>query len=250
LVHLSEDVRGRRINRLRRLIEGDALRHRLRLKAVQPVEEIHKHFQSLLLGDRRLLVQIRQFFPLTWTPLELEILLLECDGVVEEEIRSISEFIWDGIPREVPMEGAQDIGEHKGSVAGKRFREERGQSGQCIANGDARGGAIGEDENRGNGVDMVLDLSRNTPLVQLVLLNPACVGQPRRVEDTNLGKRLFLLTENTSAYHYSVFARKFIKVGRISLTLVIRTTSLVGVVENFEVVVINAIASKGVSDEL
>jgi hypothetical protein len=85
--------------------------------------------------------------------------------------------------------------------------------------------------------------------MELVLLDTACVGQPRRVEDTNLGKRLFLLTKNTGAYHYSVFARKLIKAGRISLTLVIRTTLLVGVVENFEVVVINVIAGKGVGDE-
>jgi hypothetical protein len=96
---------------------------------------------------------------------------------------------------------------------------------------------------------MILDLSRNTPLVELVLLKPAGVSQPRSVEDTNLGERLFILTKQTSAYHYAVFAPELINAGRVGLTLIIRTTLLVGVVENFEVVVINVFPDKGIGDK-
>jgi len=55
---------------------------------------------------------------------ELEVLLLERDGVIEEEMRSPSETVREGIRREVPVEGAQDIGEHEGNVMGQGFRKE------------------------------------------------------------------------------------------------------------------------------
>ena len=47
------------------------------------------------------------------------------------------------------MEGAQDIGEHEGNVAGQGFSEDGGQNGECIvgADGDAWDGAIDEDKN-------------------------------------------------------------------------------------------------------
>jgi len=54
------------------------------------------------------------------------ILLLEGDGIVEKEVGSAFENIRDGILGEVPMEGAQYIGEHEGDVAGQRFREQIG----------------------------------------------------------------------------------------------------------------------------
>ena len=46
------------------------------------------------------------------------------------------------------------------------FWEHGGQRGECIvgANNDARDGAIGDDKNRSDGVDMLLDLYRNAPL--------------------------------------------------------------------------------------
>ncbi len=117
-------------------------------------------------------------------------------------MRSIFETIWDSIASKVPMQGTRNIGEHEGGVAGQGFREYCGQSGECIvsANSDARDGAIGEDENGSDGVDMLLDLSRNTPLVELVLLKPAGISQPRSVENANLGERLFLLPKHSSTY--------------------------------------------------
>jgi len=74
-------------------------------------------------------------------------LLLERGRIVEEEPGSVFENIWDSIPGEVPMEGAQDIGEHEGNVTGNGFGEDGGQGGECIVctDSDAREGAIGED---------------------------------------------------------------------------------------------------------
>ena len=87
------------------------------------------------------------------------------------------------------------MGENEGNVVGE-VGEDGGQSGESIADGDrgAWEGAVGEHEYRSDGVDVFLDLCRNTLLVKLVLLKTASVGQPRRVEDANLGKRLGILT--------------------------------------------------------
>jgi len=76
------------------------------------------------------------------------------------------------------MERAQDVGEHEGNVVGQSVGEDGGQSGECIlgANSDARNSAIGKDKNCSDGLDMLLDFSCNTPLVELVLLNTASVG--------------------------------------------------------------------------
>ncbi len=54
----------------------------------------------------------------------------------------------------------------------------------------ARDGPIDKDENGSNGIDVLLDLSRNILLVKGVLLRTASVDETRRVEDSNLGKRL------------------------------------------------------------
>ena len=88
------------------------------------------------------------------------------------------------------MEGARDIGEQESDVAGQGFGEDGGQGGECIvgANSEARDGAISEDENSSDGVDVVFDLSGNAPLVEPVLLNTPCVGQARCVEDADLGR--------------------------------------------------------------
>ena len=44
------------------------------------------------------------------------------------------------------------------------------------------------------------------------------------------------------AYHYAVFAPELINVSGVGLTLIIRTTLLVAVVEDFEIVVIDVLA--------
>ena len=57
---------------------------------------------------------------------ELEVLLMECDGVVEEKLRSVLEHIWDSIPGKVPMEGGQDIGEYECDITSQGFGEDSG----------------------------------------------------------------------------------------------------------------------------
>ena len=86
------------------------------------------------------------------------------------------------------MEGAQDISEHETNVAGQVVGDDGGESGKCIvgADGPAGNGAIDEDKNFGDVIGMLLDLSRDTLLVELVLLNTTGVGQSRCVEDADL----------------------------------------------------------------
>ena len=95
-----------------------------------------------------------------------------------------------------------------------------------------RDGAIGKDENGGGGIDMALDLSCNTLPLECVLLKIAGVGEPRCVENANLGKNIGLYTtfEVLGTHHYAVLARKFVKAGRFGPALIVKTTSLVGVV--------------------
>jgi len=54
---------------------------------------------------------------------------------------------------------------------------------------------------------------------------------------------------NHRTHHYAILARKLVKAGRVSLALVVRTTLLVGMVEDIEVVVVNVIAGKDIGDE-
>ena len=61
-----------------------------------------------------------------WFISEPKILLLESDGIIEEELWSASENIGDGTLGEVPMERARYIGEHEGGVAGQGFWEQVG----------------------------------------------------------------------------------------------------------------------------
>ena len=91
----------------------------------------------------------------------------------------------------VHCEGIRDIGEHEGHVGGQRFGEEGRQSSECIVNAgsEARDGSIGNDENGGDGVDVLLELSRNISSVLLVLLMATSVGQSWCVNDTSLGKK-------------------------------------------------------------
>ena len=98
---------------------------------------------------------------------------------------------------------------------------------------------------------MLLDLSGNILLVEFILLNTPSVGQPRCVEDTNLGKRSqkFIKFKRDKTYHRATFALKFIKPGRVGLTLVSRTAPLITVVEDCVVVVINIVANEDIGDQ-
>jgi len=85
--------------------------------------------------------------------------------------------------------------------------------------------------------------------MEFVLLNITGVGQPRRVEDANLGRGYPHSRNNIDAYHYPVIAPELINTDGVGLTLIIRTTLFVGMVEDFEIVVINVFAGKGIGDK-
>ena len=87
--------------------------------------------------------------------------------------------------------------------------------------------------------------------MEFVLPTVASVHKPRRIEDANLGERLFILITFTTpgTYHYAALARKFVKVDRISLALISGITSFIGAGEDIEVIVINVVACKDICDE-
>ena len=161
------------------------------IKTVQPVKNIYEHFQRGLLAGLHLfpkLCHLTRHISI----LKLEVFPLETNGVIEEEPRGVVEYLWEIINGEVPMEGARDVGEHEGDVAGQGFGEDGGQSRKCIVStdSDARYGTIGEDENRSDGVNVALDLCRNSPVVDFILLYIASIDQSWGVVDANLHKRL------------------------------------------------------------
>ena len=119
---------------------------------------------------------------------------MQRDGIVEEELRSVLQNNRETVPGEVPMEGVRDIGEHEGGVADQGFGEDGGESGECIVGADCnvRDGAIRDNDDSSDGIDVFLDLGGNAPLVEGVLLNTSSVGQTRCVEDANLGGRSYI----------------------------------------------------------
>jgi len=154
---------------------------------------------------------------------------------------------------EIVVYGVRDISEQEGDVVGQSFGEHGRECGKCIVGPDreVRDGTISEDENGIDGGDMLLDLARNALFVELVLLRTASVGQPRRIEDANLRKRLWIFTTLTKAgtYHNAVLTLDFVKAGRVCATLITRATMLVGVVEDVGVAVVNISAGKSNFDK-
>ena len=116
---------------------------------------------------------------------------------------------------------------------------------------DAGDSAINEDKDGSDGANVVLDLSCNTFLAELVLPKVTSVSQPGRVEDADLRKRLRVLTtlRNVGTYHYAVVARKLVKAGRVGLRAITQIILLVGAVEDIEVVVLNPLSGKDIGDE-
>jgi hypothetical protein len=55
--------------------------------------------------------------------------------------------------------------------------------------------------------------------------------------------------QSTHTHHYPVFAHKFIKARGVGLAFILGTTLLVSAVENFKVVLIDAVSSEDVGDE-
>ena len=98
---------------------------------------------------------------------------------------------------------------------------------------------------------MVLDLSCDTPLVDLVLLNTPSVGQSRRVKDLDLRKRLCIAAMfiNFRTYHYVVLTPELVKASLVGPTLVLKAIMLIGVVEDVKVVVVNIITGKDIGNE-
>ena len=49
---------------------------------------------------------------------------MERDGVVDEELRGVSETLWECIGREILKEQVRGVGEEDGNVVGQGFRED------------------------------------------------------------------------------------------------------------------------------
>ena len=118
------------------------------------------------------------------------ILPLERDGVVEKELWCVFKHLWDGVLGEIQVYHARDIGEHESNVVRLGLGDDGGQKGKCTtgAGRHLRNGAIGEDKNGTDELDVRLDLGLNYLVMELVLFRTARMSQPRRVEDANLGK--------------------------------------------------------------
>ena len=57
---------------------------------------------------------------------ELEIPPVERDGVVEEELRSVFESLWECISREILKERVRGVGKQEGNFVGQGFGEDSG----------------------------------------------------------------------------------------------------------------------------
>ena len=168
-----------------RRVEG-LIFHRLRLKAVQPVEEIHEHPESLLLGGLHRPTKVCAFFFHTCVIHERMILPLERDGVVEKKLWCVFKHLWDSTMGEIQVYQARGIGEDESDVVGWGL----GENGKCMAGTGSHlwDGAVGEDKNGTDGLDVRLDLALNIFVMELVLFKTARMSQPRGVEDAKLGK--------------------------------------------------------------
>jgi hypothetical protein len=153
-----------------------------------------------------------------------EVLLLERDGVVEVELRSPFEHLWDSILGEVPREGTQNVGKYEGNIVGQGFGEDGGQSGECIvgADSDAGDSAIGEDENGIDGVDVPLYLIQQCSscgpyLAEYHECRPIQAYQGCEPWEECISLVMVVhQVQNAGAYHYAAFAHKFIKSAELS----------------------------------
>ena len=108
-----EDVGGHGLGVLILPIKGDDLCRRMWLEGVQPVEELHKHFQGPLLQHLlQCLTHIRA--------------IPDHDGLVKKEHRSVFEHLRDHILGATTSEGTQKLGVYQGNVPDESFGEEGG----------------------------------------------------------------------------------------------------------------------------
>jgi len=127
---------------------------------------------------------------------ELKVLLLECDRVVEDELGTGFEDIRGGISSEVLIEDRGDIAKDGANIFDWDLEGDGGEEGECGVgtNSDARDGTIGENDNGSNRFGVLLQLCGNILHVQYVLSTISSVGEPRCVQDANLGKGLCILS--------------------------------------------------------
>ena len=128
------------------------------------------------------------------------ILPLKRNGVVEKELWSVFEYLGDSTLGKIQVHQARDIGEHESDVVGWGL----GENGECIAGACSHlwDGAIGDDKNGTDELDVRLDLRLNTLVMELVLVKTARMSQPRRVENTNLGKCMVMNTRDVHKSWY------------------------------------------------
>jgi len=128
---------------------------------------------------------------------------LQCDGVVEEELRSGFEDIGDSISREVLIEGRGEIAEDEANVFDWDLEGDGGQKRECIVstNSYARDGTIDDDDGGSNRFDVFLNLSGDTFHVEFVLSTISSIGQPRCVENADLKRRLRISTVLTYTWY-------------------------------------------------
>ena len=119
------------------------------------------------------------------------------------------------------------------------------------ADSNAGDGAIGDDENGSDRVNVVPDLRCNDFLAELVSPNIASVSQPRGVKDADLRKGLRVLAtfRYVGAYQYTVVAHELVKMSRVGPGLITQITLLIGEVEDSEVVAVRSLAGKDIGDE-
>ena len=82
-------------------------------------------------------------------------------------------------------------------------------------------------------------------------MNTSSISQPRRVEDANLRERshISVISTDICTYQYAIITCKFINTGRVGLTLAARTSLLVLLVEDIEVIVTKGFTSEDIGDE-
>ena len=78
-----------------------------------------------------------------------------------------------------------------------------------------------------------------------VLANPGV----SRMRTLRRSYAIFMTFNTVGTYRPAVFARKFVKANRGGTTLVVRTTLLIGIVENIEVITTNVVSGKDIGDE-
>ena len=126
LLHdLSQEVRERTNDVGQQLLTaGNNPRRRPWLKALQPNEEVPKHFQSVLFAGLHRFAKYVCLAHRIRGILELKIPPVERDGVVEEELRGVPETLWECIAREILKEQVRGVGEEDGNVVGQGFGED------------------------------------------------------------------------------------------------------------------------------